>query len=345
MERSQKKSRKDDDDFDRILFAYSHLNDFDSSSLKTKILECLKSDMVYFDEKCNECYKLPIETLQKIALHLGNPLEVENNWSKETLCTYITYKIGLRFRFDTFKDPTLEFEKKFMPDFEVLEKLKKTELFVTAYSSKRKKWEKKLEDIYLASAPFVAPFLNLGRIYADSKDFGKLVIFEKWRIKRDFLATVLSLKKSKPLMPKELVKIIAFQNLLKDCDSPKSIRIELRESRTNDVKKLFKNEGVSFDDETKTQWFNMKLGYFKKTQNPNINVFLYHFPSLRVYCLAEMLGVLEPIPGTKLFYSQDYHCKKIMQLVHILEPDEVKSLIQQDIERELEKQKNKEMKK
>lgn len=272
-----------------------------------------KGDL-YDNGNCFSCSSLPIETLRKISNHLQ--IEVVDNFTpKDVLCVLIEdrlVKLNIK-KEDQFHDlirnekgdvflKSDPFGKRSGPgrsnifykirngryiylDSEVLKGLKETELYVSAHPEFREQWE---EDLDLLFKQLVDPLKMPNGDLGYTKNHENILLqFGKWRLQRELINSLLSLKQVSPNVPKQIRMVISVMNLLRDCDNDES------------------------------EWLSWKIFILAK---------MFNFDTNLSYKDMNQKGKL-------------HYCQLIKQRVYMIQPKQLKSVIEQDIERELNKEK------
>lgn len=302
---------------------------------------------------------LPTETLRKIASYLEINV-VDEHSSKDVLCVLIEDNLVKRNLIEdpfvglmrnqygnVFEQETPDFGAAFGgggPSYEIplktilmqrknlhpndvkdqffwhnlLEALKRVQLYVYAYPKYQKFWEKTIEN----SIRLISDINPKPRQVNNTIDYpyrgpleDVLTKFALWRLKKELTTSIFSLKQNMPQLPKQIIIQIAFMNVLRECEKEDILSPRSLEQATLDI---------VFGGQTRS--------------------FLMLFPQWKIYYLAKLLNIDGDLPLYEMVKKGpfSYYCKKIKERVYLLEPKEVKSILQQDIERLLEEQKNQE---
>lgn len=216
------------------------------------------------------------------------------------------------------------FEKKrilsIIPSAEAVFLFKETEKYVETFSEFKEIWEQEKEEMW--NSLYIQQEVQKNAFES----------FAQWVTQRNLINAMLTLKKTYPEIPKDLLRLIAFQTMLGDCDNDdvekKTVK-QISSARWVQVKKWINDQFDKLNVKEHTEKSDKKyfggFGYNPENsmtvrEHPLIgrllkdDVFIYTPPTLKLYGLAQLLKIKE-LMNPSLPISRALYCKLIKERI------------------------------
>jgi hypothetical protein len=227
--------------------------------------------------------------------------------------------------------------------------LQETEKYVDAFPEFKAIWEQDKEEIW-----------NLVyRNYNGFPVFTAMEQFSRWVAERNMITAILAVKQTHSRLPREMRNMIAYQTLLADCDVdipnlsdkevyPSGLSYPRRMIGENAEPDIFAFSGAELL--SGTQWINEqfdKLGVKEQKERsykqhplvgkwwPSEEKLIYTPPTLKLYGLAELLGVAEFnimggwLNNTVPLWSKARYCKVLKERIGLIAPEPVETILEE----------------